>query len=76
MWIEREGTVRKAFLILGVFVITILLVSCVPNLQSGKPAAYLDLCRYEPFWEMIEEVQEVTIDSRKACQEYIKQLEE
>jgi hypothetical protein len=102
--------VKKAFLIVGVLVIAVLLASCVPvepnemlpyckdryeilliddpnfppafigacvaNLQSGKPTAFISLCGYEPFWEMIEEGQEVTIDSRKACQEYFKSLEE
>jgi len=102
--------VKKAFLIVGVLAIAVLLASCEPvepsemlpyckeqyqnllaedpdfppafigacvaNLQSGKPNAYVSLCGYEPFWEMIEESEEITIDSRKACQEYFKSLEE
>lgn len=50
--------------------------ACVANLQSGKPTAFVSLCGYEPFWEMIEEGQEVTIDSRKTCQDYFKNYEE
>lgn len=50
--------------------------ACVANLQSGKPTAFISLCGYEPFWEMIEDGQEVTIDSRRDCQDYIKSLED
>lgn len=101
---------KKVFFILGVFVILVLLASCVPvepsdmlpyckeqyeilliddpdfppayvgacvaNLQSGKPTAFISLCGYEPLWEMIEESEEISIDSRKDCQEFIKSLEE
>lgn len=50
--------------------------ACVAYLQTEKPNAFAALCGYEPFWEMIEESEEIPIDSRKDCQEYFKNYEE
>lgn len=106
----KQGYVKKVLLVLSVFIIAILVASCVPDepsevlpychdqyedlliddpnfppafigacvayWQSEEPTAFVSLCGYEPFWEMIEMDVGDPIDSRKACTDFIRVLED
>ena len=46
--------------------------ACVAAFQSGEPTAFVALCGYEPFWEMIGDPE---ITSRKECMDYLRNYE-
>ena len=50
--------------------------ACVAYLQSQKPTAFVSLCGYEPFRELIEESEGIVLDTKKDCMQYIRNLEE
>ena len=50
--------------------------ACVSFFQSGKPTAYISLCGYEPFRELIEESEGIALDSKKDCIQFIRNLED
>ncbi len=50
--------------------------ACVSWLQSGKPTAFVSLCGYESFRQQIMDGNDVELNNRQDCIQFIKNFEE